>query len=106
MYWSHSKSDLKNYKLSCQNIVKVEVSGREGAFDFAFLTGRSSDPPIPSTDDMYGGSSASFLYPVFPKRWPQKVKLHLKAWGRMTYYFYLCFVNDFINVEQKSDAFS
>lgn len=60
---NHSKSNLKNYKLSCQDIVRVEVSGREEAFDFAFLT-RSLVLPIASTDEKYCGSSVSFLYPT------------------------------------------
>lgn len=65
---NHSKSDLEDYKLSCQDNVRVEVVRRETAFDFAFLTGRSLVQSTASADEMRCGSSVPFLYSIISKR--------------------------------------
>lgn len=64
---NHSKYDLEDYKLSCQDNVKVEVAGRKEAFDFALFSGRSLIQSIASVDEMCCGSSVPLPYSVLSK---------------------------------------
>ena len=49
---AYSKSYLENQKLSCQDNVRVEVAGKEEAFDFTFLTERSLVQWVVNADEM------------------------------------------------------
>lgn len=76
---NHSKSDLENYKLSCQDDVRVEVVGGRKHLTLHFSLGEVWSNPLQVQMKRAVAVLCLFCIPFFPKGDLKRVKLYVRA---------------------------